>query len=172
MFINIYPVAFVPSAARFIKEKGLFLHVNCWVFLPHEGAVMRLSCKRIYNKRPSGCIQWVCVCEHVVHKHMRTKNNPKVFQKQVLHFTFIHHDAHTVLPPSINIYINSYYGSIHPIVSFHGLALLPLVFPLAEAVEMGWVCCKGLWVNVCLSGPKTQERTFVILYERTQTISN
>lgn len=49
-------------------------------------------------------------------------------------------------------YVNKSANLIYPIVSFHGLALLPALF-LAGAAAIGGVCCRGLWVKVCLSGP-------------------
>lgn len=69
-------------------------------------------------------------------------------------------------PPSINMYtihhtLKLSAALIHPIVSFHGLALPPAVLSLADPALMGGVCWRGLWVNVCLSGPaKKREKEF------------
>ncbi len=53
-------------------------------------------------------------------------------------------------------------GHIYPIVSFHGFALPPAGLFLSDVADTGGVCWRGLWVNVCLSGPagKKGEKTF------------
>lgn len=63
-------------------------------------------------------------------------------------------------PPFIHSYIYTYIiisqsaTLVYPIVSFHGLSLLSVALFLVDAAAIGGVCCRGLCVKVCLSGPK------------------
>lgn len=56
------------------------------------------------------------------------------------------------------ILLSSYPDLIYPKVSFHGFALPPSALFLDDAVAMGGVCWSGLWLKVCLSGPKKEKR--------------